>query len=375
MQATIYPISPFDALNGATIKFGWNGERINKNRCIIRDAETNEIAYDNTVYNEMFKMEHVIDLSVASLKNGRKYYAYLTVIDMNNIESDIQTMGQPFICLKTPEFYFENIFTNYVLQSSNGEFVLHYHQENGELLDSWQISVYHNDSLVSSSNVVYDTTLLSYTFSGFEDGEKYKIRATGTTINGWLLDTKYIDIIISYKTAAVFSMIDLINLPRHGAVMLQSNITSADGETINPAEFIDGEFIDLRNNELTYDEGFMFEGNFSTVAYAYDVIPNIPFLYFKSSDDESFEGLLTYRTCIMNSLNKMGCVELRIREGAIGLDMVCYSNKINPIAPDDLLGVNIMRQNGHYDVEISNLGNAEQYHNTETNEEILEQEE
>ena len=170
-------------------------------------------------------------------------------------------------------------------------------------------------------------------------------------------------------------MIDLINLPRQGAVMLQSNITSADGETINPAEFINGEFIDLRNNELTYDEGFMFEGNFSTVAYAYDIIPNIPFLYFKSSDDESFEGLLTYRTCITNSLNKMGCVELRIREGAIGLDMVCYSNKINPIAPDDLLGVNIMRQNGHYDVEISNLGNVEQYHNTETNEESLEQEE
>ena len=356
MQATIYPIDPFDASIGTTIKFNWNGDKINKNRCIIKDMETNESVYDNTIFNEMYKMEHTIDLSLANLVNGKKYYAYLTIVDVNGVESDLQTMGQPFLCLKTPEFRFENIVPGYTLQYSTGEFVLYYAQENNEPLDSWQISIYHNDAIVSSSSVMYDTSNLSYTISGFEDGEIYKIRATGNTVNGWLLDTGYITIHVSYKTATVFSMIELTNLPRQGAIQLHSNIISADGVTEKDTEYIGGEYLDLRDNTLTYNEGFLFDGNFSTVIYVYEITPNVPFLYFSSTNNELFEGILTYRTIYTNATTKLGYVELRIREGVTGIDYVCYSNKISYDPETNLLGVNFARKDGYYNVEISNLG-------------------
>ena len=49
MQAIIYDISPFDASVGTIIKFSWNGNQFFKNRCVIRENESNTIVYDNTI--------------------------------------------------------------------------------------------------------------------------------------------------------------------------------------------------------------------------------------------------------------------------------------------------------------------------------------
>lgn len=107
MQAIIYDISPFDASIGTTIKFSWNGNQFFKNRCILRENESNTVVYDHTI--ETFKQEHNIDLAKATLQNGKKYNAYITVFDKENQESDLQSIGKSFLCLKTPVFTFSNI--------------------------------------------------------------------------------------------------------------------------------------------------------------------------------------------------------------------------------------------------------------------------
>ena len=83
IQATIYPIVPFDAVIGGTIKFNWSGNQAFKNRCIIKNNETAAVVYDKTINS--FKYEHPLDLTVATLSNGNKYNAFITVFDKDNV--------------------------------------------------------------------------------------------------------------------------------------------------------------------------------------------------------------------------------------------------------------------------------------------------
>lgn len=355
MQATIYNITPFDATVGTTIRFGWNGNQIYKNRCIIKTNETNEVVYDKTI--DSLKLEHTIDLTNASLQNGVKYVAYITVFDAYNVESDMQSVGQFFICLKTPIFTFSNLIENQTVENSSYNFILNYVQENGELLNSWQMTIYSIDNVVlSSTNVKYDTTSLEHVFTGFSNDTPYKIRATGQTVNGFPLDTGYIPFLISFGAPAIFSMIELTNLPEQGAILLHSNIISANGELKNPAEYINNDYIDLTENELMYNEGFILEDDFSLIVYSYKIKPNIPFFTFSINENGDFKGYVTYRVGNIGSANMVGCLELRIVNGDGVPEYVIYSNKINPITESDILGFCLTRNNGYYDIAIKNLG-------------------
>lgn len=365
MQASIYKIKPFDAEIGTTITFSWTGNQVFGNRCIILDNETNEEVYN--YYIDSHKLEHTLDLSQISegkLINGKIYIAYITVYDKDGNESDRQTMGQIFLCLKTPIYNFTNIIEGQILDSSSYGFQLEYAQENGELLDSWQITVYDmTNKVLSSSGVKYDTDNLFYVFSGFTNKSQYKIRAIGETVNGMYLDTGYITFSVSYEKAAVFSMIDLTNLPRQGAILLHSNIISADGKAEKePVTFIENEYVDLTNNSVVYDEGFLFEGNFSIVLYAYHITPNVPFFKFYSGDNDEFEGTITYRVGNIGTTDWVGYLELNVKDGI--LNYVVNSNKISAIDANTMLGFCLTRENGIYDLQIENLGTV----NPDTNE-------
>lgn len=355
MQVSIYNIEPFDVNVGTTIKFSWTGNQVFGNKCIILDNETNEEVYNH--YIDSYKLEHILDLSkIKGMVNGKKYVAFITVFDQDGNESDLQTMGQVFLCLKTPEYKFINVTEGQTLAASSYGFQLSYIQENGELLDSWQMTVYDiTNNVLSTSGVKYDTTDLSYTFSGFTSKSQYKIRAVGRTVNGFSIDTGYVVFSVTYDLAAVFSMLDLTNLPKSGAILIHSNIISADGKIKNePEVYIDGKYVDLTNNTLVYDEGFLFEGNFSLALYAYHITPNIPFFKFYSNENEYFEGIITYRVGRIGTTEWIGYLELQISNG-ITTYMV-NSNMISTIDENTILGFCLVRENGYYNLQIENLG-------------------
>lgn len=75
-----------------------------------------------------------------------------------------------------------------------------------------------------------------------------------------------IHVSVTYELRGVFSMLELTNMPKIGAVQVRSNISAAEGELEKPPGiYIDNEELDLRDNVLIYDNGFMFSGNFSLV--------------------------------------------------------------------------------------------------------------
>ena len=108
MQASIYNIEPFDVAIGTTIKFSWTGNQVIKNKCIILDHDTNTEVYNNVI--DSYRLEHTLDLTkINGMVNGKKYVAFITVFDQYGDESDIQTSGRIFLCLKTPTYKFSNV--------------------------------------------------------------------------------------------------------------------------------------------------------------------------------------------------------------------------------------------------------------------------
>lgn len=353
MQAIIYNITPFDADIGTTIKFIWNGNQVFKNRCIIKKNDTNEIVYDNTV--DSFKLEHEIDLSLANLINGQKYNVFITVFDKENNESDIQSLGMSCLCLKTPIFQFKDIADGQIIASSSYEFSLEYSQENGELLDSWSITIY-NKSLteLAGSGVKYNTDEMSYTTSGFSNNTEYVIRGQGQTINGMPVDTGYIDIAVSYQASTIFSTLDPINVQDIGAIHIRSNIISLEGKLDKDGIYIDNEFIDLRDNVMTYDEGFAFSGDFSFVLLFYGMKPNDTILTMYD-DTGTFQLDVTYR--ITKAMENRTVVTKSLFELMVtnnDVKYVLYSNKLPLLTATDMVGLKIARENCLYDIKICN---------------------
>lgn len=347
-QATIYKITPFDADLGYSIKFSWNGNQVFKNRCIIRENESNNVIYDETVSS--FKLEHNIDLSKSQLRNGGKYIAYITVFDKDGNESQIQPIGTPFLCLKKPIFQFSNIIDGQSISSSSYEFSLFYSQENGELLDSWSISVYNNTlTPLMSSGLKYDVDTLKYIVSGFTNKNEYYIRGVGQTINGMTVDTGYISISVFYSSHDVFSLLELTNLPYIGAIHMRSNIISSSGHLKNDAIYIDNEFIDLRNDEMTYDRGFLFQGDFSFVLLFYGIKPNQEILSMYNDARKTLRLTVTYRIGRLGTEQMVGCFELRVISNSV--TSVYYSNKLPLLSEEDKVGLCISRQNGYYHIE------------------------
>lgn len=355
IQATIYPITPIDAEVGGIIKFSWQGNQAFKNRCIIKENETNDVVYDKTI--ETFKYEHSIDLTVAALENGKKYNAFITVFDKDNNESDIQSIGASFLCLKTPSFSFGNISDDSVISSSSYTFTLNYSQENGELLDSWSMTLYSiSHTILSSTGTKYDTSDLSHTFQGFSNRNQYAVRAVGKTINGVDVDTGFVTISVTYSIKDIFSLLDPINVKSQGGIHLRSNIVSSEGHAKNEPYYIQGEFVDLTNNELSYTEGYALKGDFSFAMVFYGAEPNDEVLTMRTGNDNELDISVTYR------LGKFGVdylvCQYELRVTTRWRTSVYYSNIIDLPEYDDKIGVLITRENNYYNIEIINFGGS-----------------
>ena len=90
------------------------------------------------------------------------------------------------------------------------------------------------------------------------------------------------------------------------------------------AVYINGELIDLRDNTLTYTEGFLLPGNFSFVMYFYGIRPNQELLLL--TGDGSLVRIL-YRLGKFNTDTLMGCLDVYKRQEQGQLEELQAINK------------------------------------------------
>ncbi|MEY8352623.1 hypothetical protein AALB39_04610 [Lachnospiraceae bacterium 54-53] len=262
MFATIHPIAPFDSSVGTNINFTWSGNQIYKVRCIIKNNATGVTVYDSTL--DTMKQSYTFP-PTPTLTNGTKYVAYITVFDVDENESTIQSVGTPFYCFSTPTFNL-SVSNGDIIRASSYSIGLNYAQIETESLNWFNITLYsYQKTLLDSSGQVYDITDLSYIVSNLENATQYYIRGTGETVNGMSLDTGYILVTVSYTTAQIFSKLELNNISETGAIEIKSNIISAEGVPEKDVIYVDGEWVDLTDNSVTFDEGFEIGGDFTAI--------------------------------------------------------------------------------------------------------------
>jgi len=253
--------SAFDSIYVHNFTFTWNGSQAFKNRLVIKKNSDDSIIYDSVITT--FQLYHTLPLN--TLINGTLYNAKLSVFDINNVESSFSNTIL-FYCYSSPVFYFSNIAEEQVIQNSSFLAQLFYSQTEGELLRSYQATLYDsNKSQLYTTGLVYSTNL-EISLSNLSDSSQYFIRAIGQTINGMSLDTGYISFSVTYIQPALYSLLELTNVPNKGYIKITSNMISVEGtSTPNPPTYINNEKVDLSasGTNVIFDNGFTITKDFS----------------------------------------------------------------------------------------------------------------
>mgnify|MGYP003309528756 CR=1 FL=1 len=332
MKPQLYNINTFDASKECEFRFVWEGNQSFGNICIIRDNITNDIVYQKP--QTTMQLKHILPAN--SLINGKLYNVSIASKDIND---EVSEYSSPvlFYCFTTPNFKFINVSDNQTIRNATYQVNMSYSQIEGEPLESYVIEMLDNArNILQSSGIIYGNDL-RYTFTNLEDNQTYYIRATGRTLNGMEIETDYIFVSVNYEQPQIYSILTLENIKDDGLIKIQSNIRIVECNTTKAPVFIDGEFIDLRNDTLTINDGFSLDDDYIIRCVGYDIkhglimtIGNVH-VYFRKYGINSYVELYA-----------------PFHES----NYYCYSNYIENLKSTEKIEIFIIKKGRLYDVKI-----------------------
>ncbi len=283
-QPILLNVDPFDAQTGRTFSFLYEGNQAVKNTLIIRNNETNETVYSAT--QQTMRLEHMLPANTlkkgdGTPGNGLCYNATITIYDALGQASE-PSQQLIFYCFTEPSFSFLNLEESQVIQSSSFNLALQYSQTENEPLNAFQVHLYdYNKVEIFHSGPIYDTENLNYTISGLSDGTVYFLQARGVTVKGMPVDTGVIGFSVKYKIPALYSMVELENVPLQGSIRITSNIVILEG-TANPDSpaYLDDTWVDLTaaGSSVTFSKGFNLQSDFTIQFIAQQLVDYSPIL-------------------------------------------------------------------------------------------------
>lgn len=275
-QPILNPIAAFDASRANTVSFVViGGAQVIANRLVITNNRTGSIVY-NQIQSTM-KLEHNIPANL--LVNGTYYNAVVYTIDSANNES-VGSTPIPFYCYTQPTLTIDNMPSSEIIENGTYEFKGTYAQVEGELLDSYQYTLYDsNRNVLSRSPLIYYNadSSLAYTFVGMSNDTSYYVTLTGETINGTQITTGFLYFSVRYIQPASFAICDLVNNCENGYIQISSNVIAIDGKSNpSPPIYIDDKEVDLRDPEswVRWNEGFNIKDDFTMRVWGRDFNDN-----------------------------------------------------------------------------------------------------
>ena len=227
---TIIAFTPFDPNYEYDISFTYTGTPITKSRARIVDIN-GVVVYDETQTISNRLIHTIIPSQPQILEAGEsvRYTIQIQVFDKDDNYSDFSDPVL-FYCFSTPEFYFEELSNNDVIDKSSITLKLKYVQAENEPIRSIQFLKYSLDkTLLDSSDVIYSPPSIStlyetfYTFNSLDNGIYY-FRAIGETKYGTPLDTGYIQINVKYNENPLLVSFNLENHYCDGYISIDTNI-------------------------------------------------------------------------------------------------------------------------------------------------------
>lgn len=253
-------IAPFDAEKDNEIVISWTGNRAYANRIIVYDNETNEEVFNDLISS--FALTHSIPAN--TLQNGKKYVIQAQTYDVENIESPLSDKIL-FYTFKTPDFYFNNITENSIIENSSFTASIHYYSADWEDISKYIFYLYDSSKKqLLESNEMIDDINIEYTYKGLDNNTVYYIRCVGITVNEMELDTGYIEVMIKYENPNTYARIYATPIPKQGCIQVATNLIIIQYNGTDSFEYIDG-MIDLREKTLYYNEGFLIKDDFTVI--------------------------------------------------------------------------------------------------------------
>ena len=268
-QPILNPIAAFDATKEHIISFiVIGGSQVVANRLTIQDNQTGNVVYSKI--QSSLKLEHILPAN--TLQNGGYYNAIVETIDNANNMSSPST-PVPFYCYSSPVLTITNIPETETIGNGTYEFKGNYSQTEGELLNSYQFTLYNsNKEVLSQTPLIYYSTdsSLSYTFVGMSNDTSYYIELSGQTINNTKMTTGLLYFTVRYIQPASFAICDLVNDCANGYVQISSNIVAIDGRSNpDPPIYIDDKEVDLTDPDawVNWNSGFRIQDDFTMGAW------------------------------------------------------------------------------------------------------------
>lgn len=276
---SVNSIMTFDPKNSYDITFLYDDNQIVKNRAIITDNSNGTVIYDKIQLS--MRLYHTIPAN--TLAAGKQYLIQIQVFDSDGNSSNLSSPIL-FYCFSSPTFLL-NVTDGQIIKNASVTLELSYAQIEGEPIKNFQFLQYSYDkALIGSSSVFYSKSDTRYSFYGMTNGLSYYYRAIGETSHGMILDTGYIEIKASFNTIKANILLDLQNHYKDGYISVALNIKDIGYKLDNnDYELKDGMLI-LKDNSLTYNEGFTVDDDFSLFIEA----KKLPLRKFLTTNDETF---------------------------------------------------------------------------------------
>ena len=244
---TINKIDVFDATKEFEFEFSYSGTQAVKNRLVIRNNDDYSIVYDQT--EERLKLTHTLPAN--TLINNTTYVVQVQVFDVDGNASTLSE-AQNFSCHSTPSLVFTDITDGEMITTANLKSEITFTQNEGDSIKELEFLLYDNNKAnIYSSNMYYDD-FSNHVYYGLENLTNYYIRAIGSTVYGFTIDTGYIGIVVKYKTIVTNMSANIV--PKNGQFFIDANIVAIDYDVKNNNyKIVNGEAIIGSDNVVTYN--------------------------------------------------------------------------------------------------------------------------
>lgn len=301
----IKKIQPFDADKDYEITLSWTGSLATANRILIYDNDTNSLIFDDTVSTYLLKHK----IPAHTLANGKKYVIQSQIYDVQSKPSSLSDKVL-FYTFETPDFYFENIPENFVIESSSFTGSVHYYSPDWEDISKYIFYLYDaSKKKLLDSGEMTDEDNITYNYKGLDNNTAYYLRCTGVTVSGMELDTGYVEVTVKFENPNQYARIYATPVPSQGCIQVASNLVIIQYNGTDTFEYIDG-MVDLREKTLYYDEGFLIKDDFTVLIRGINLWQNAEI--FKMSNKNSsltlssriyHDGQLRFKLLVPNGVS------------------------------------------------------------------------
>lgn len=245
-KPTIKPIGIFDATIGTTIYFSMNLFNIQsilltEYEYYIYNGKDDAEVYHSTGAANLLNFNIITGYSIpitpasGGLKNqATNYYIKLRVKTIGESSFGNWSSAVSFYCKEKPTLGFVGMTANeatpITMYAAIFELQYTYNLEQAETLKNYKYYFYDSEKKLLESSVEYPgaitNTLSQY---GLKNDSTYYVRGTGTTKNGYKLDSGYYEIHVKFSDISNSYALEAVNNAEKGCIEISSHFISIEG--------------------------------------------------------------------------------------------------------------------------------------------------